>query len=101
LLLLDGYAAGGAWAPALGRPSDLSRIVDPAHISFRPEIVSAGTENTIQFSAYRSAERQNVLHAVEAALTKARMDAEAIANPVLAYFIHMAIAELNNCHRPN
>jgi hypothetical protein len=29
------------------------------------------------------------------------MDAEAIANPVLAYFIHMAIAELNNCHRPN
>jgi hypothetical protein len=68
---------------------------------FRPEIVSAtdGAANATQVSVKRSADRQNVLHAIEAALTKARMDAEAIENPVLTYFLDMAIAELKNDER--
>ena len=70
---------------------------------FRPEIVLATDRaaNATQVSADRSADRQNVLHAIEAALTKARMDAEAIEYPVLAYFLDMAIAELKNDERPD
>ena len=47
-------------------------------------------------SADRSACRQSVSRAIEAALSKARMDAQAIENPLLAYFLDMAIAELKN-----
>ena len=42
----------------------------------------------------QAAYRQNVLYEIEAALTKARADAEAIENWTLAYFIDMAIAEV-------
>jgi hypothetical protein len=76
---------------------------------FRPEIVLATDRAAnasfsvldTQVSADRSADRQSVLHAIEAALTKARMDAEAIEYPVLAYFLDMAIAELKNDERPD
>jgi hypothetical protein len=62
---------------------------------FRLEIVLA-TDGV----ADRSADRQKVLHAIEAALTKARMDAEAIEYPALTYFIDIAIAELKMTRGP-
>ncbi len=44
-------------------------------------------------------DRQNVLRAMEAALTKARMDAEAIEHTVLAYIIDVALAEIRSHDR--
>lgn len=44
----------------------------------------------------RALYRQNVLDDIEAALTKARVDAEAIEHSTLAYFIDMAIAEIRS-----
>ena len=44
----------------------------------------------------QSERRRKVLHGMEAALSKARMDAEAIECTTLAYFIDMAIAEVKN-----
>ena len=49
---------------------------------------------TVQAAADQSACRANVLLAIEGALVKARMDADRIEYPVLAYFIDMAIAEV-------
>jgi len=49
-----------------------------------------------QMSGDRSAHRQKVLHAIETALTTARLDAEAIGYPVLSYFLDMAIAEIQS-----
>ena len=49
----------------------------------------------------QSAHRRGVLRAIEAALTKARMDAEAIEYPVLAYFLEMALDEVKNGERAN
>lgn len=45
----------------------------------------------------RSAYRLDVLRTVEEALTKARIDAQDLEHPVLAYFLDMAMAELKNC----
>lgn len=47
-------------------------------------------------SAQRAASRRSVLRAIEAELTKARMDAEKAEYPVLAYFVDIAIAEIKN-----
>jgi hypothetical protein len=52
-----------------------------------------------QASGDRSAYRETVLRAIEEALTKARLDAEAVEQPVLAYFLDMAIAEVKNSGR--
>jgi hypothetical protein len=48
----------------------------------------------IKVSGEKLVNPQAVLRAIEAALTKARSDAVAIEDPVLAYFIDMAITEL-------
>ena len=40
--------------------------------------------------------RRSVLCAIEAALTKARIDAGAFEYPMLAYFVEMAITEIKN-----
>lgn len=49
-----------------------------------------------EVSVDRAANRRIVLRAIEAALTKARIDAEAIDYPLLAYLLEMAIAEVKN-----
>ena len=48
-------------------------------------------------SGESSAYRETVLRAIEDALTKARIDAEAVDQPLLAYFLDMAILEVKNC----
>jgi hypothetical protein len=48
----------------------------------------------MQVSGEQLVNPQSVLRAIEAALTKARSDAVAIEDPLLAYFIDMAITEL-------
>ncbi len=53
-----------------------------------------------QYPLDQAAYRRGVLRDIEAALTKARMDAEAIEYPVLAYFLEMALAEVKMAKEP-
>lgn len=76
---------------------------------FRPENVLA-TDRVTNTSLSRPktpasgadlAYREAVLRAIERVLTKARIDAETIEQPVLAYLLDMAIAEVKNSENPD
>ena len=75
----------------------VKHLVRPENVLATDRVVNTRLPvSETQSSEDRSAHREALLRAIEEALTKTRIDAEAVEQPVLVYFLDMAIAEVKS-----